>query len=98
VLLPVIADEYWQKVGMEYPFRANRFKRLAGAPGFEPGNGGIKISPTRSEVSAYFHNSCDVHVIAVQGLISAVEAVARLTPKRFNCGRPELDDVYEKHR
>jgi hypothetical protein len=49
-------------------------KVSAGAPGFEPGIGGIKIGPTHSEISAHFHNSCDVHVIPVQGLISAVEA------------------------
>ena len=28
---------------MQWPRNANRLKTLAGAPGFEPGNGGIKI-------------------------------------------------------
>src|SRR5262252_5809674 len=45
---------------------------LAGAPGIEPGNGGIKIGGGTNEINAHSDCSCCVHVGQDQALSCAV--------------------------
>jgi hypothetical protein len=46
--------------------RSKTLKRLAGAPGLEPGNGGIKIAGRDNKIKVHSDNSRCVHVKAHQ--------------------------------
>jgi hypothetical protein len=52
------------------PDRRNPLKSLAGAPGFEPGNGGTKIRCSSNGIKGHLDNSCVVRGIEITYLRS----------------------------
>ena len=84
-----VGMEPMPRVGMDAPSAPKRPQALAGMPGFEPGNGGIKIRGAANDFKGRFDFSRHALPPSVNTLTAGVEiAPLRFAPRseRHECG------------